>query len=120
MRQQYHPYGQGRIIPPADGWEPHTWYLVDVEVFEGNPRHRALFFSGFTEGPGAHAGSGQPGNYNGIQALNYAGGEDAIPIQRVKYLRVVRRLFSVKEMEAKEPIILDKELRAAMARVGIL
>ena len=98
MRQQYHD-GPQNIIPPKGGWEAHTWYIVDVEVFEGNPRHRALFFSGFVgEGPGGEP-DGAPGNYNGVQSLNFAGSEDAIPIQRVKYLRVVKRLISQREAE---------------------
>jgi hypothetical protein len=93
MEQQYHDARtRPNIIPPEGGWEAHTWYVVDVEVFATNPRHRALFFSGFLQG-------GQPGSYNGVQALNFAGGEDAIPLHRVKYLRVVRRLISEQEAQ---------------------
>lgn len=103
MKQQYHD-GTPQVIKPLGGWEPHTWYLVDVEVFDGNPRHRSLFFSGFTKGPGGN-GDGTPGNYNGVQSINSAGMEDSIPIKRVKYLRVVRRLFSQAECEAKEPVV---------------
>lgn len=108
MRQIYHDDRKTqRVIGPQGGWEDETWYLVDLEVNEYNPRHRSLFYSGFVTGPGGR-GDGTPGNYNAVTPIN-GNGEDHIPIERVKYLRVVRRLFSTKELKVKEPVAFPNE-----------
>lgn len=79
-----------KIVPPAAGWQKHTWYLVDLACFDTNPVHRALFYSGFLN-------KGRPGRINdGLVPLN---GPDFERCEKVRYLRVVRRLFS--EDEAK-------------------
>ena len=118
MRQSYHDnVHTQRVIPPVGGWEAHTWYLVDVEVFQGNPRHRSLFHVGFLC---RDAGNGVdlPASYSGLQSLNDAGMEDYIRLERVKYLRVVKRLFSEKEMEAKEPVLLESDIRTTLKKLG--
>jgi len=37
------------IIPPAEGWQPFSIYLVEVSWSEGNPIHEAILHTGFLE-----------------------------------------------------------------------
>lgn len=58
--------GKAQIIPPSDGWEPQTYYVVDVSFNSANPVHRSIFFSGFLDF-GEQAGYAQVfnGSYEG-------------------------------------------------------
>lgn len=71
---------------PDGGWEPQTWYLVEVAFSNNNPIHRQLFFSGFIS-------NGEPCGYN-MFAIT---GDELIEYSDAVYLRVVERLFSNKE-----------------------
>lgn len=74
-----------QIIPPEGGWEPNTYYAVDVAFRSSNPVHRAIFYSGFL-----NDGKGGPGGYNGVFSHSYE--EQQYPIHRTYYLKVIRKL----------------------------
>jgi hypothetical protein len=80
-----------KVIAPLRGWEEHTWYIVDVAYFKGNPIHRALFFTGSLE-------DGEPSGYNRVVSLQTPGG-DYERITSIFYLKAVRRLISAKQAE---------------------
>jgi len=88
------------IIPPKEGWQEHTWYLVEVAYNRHNPVHLSLFFSGFLNERGR-----TPGGYNGLQPLNYAGSSDgeATQITGVFYLKVLKKVISQEEAESEFP-----------------
>ena len=46
-----------KIVPPVQGWEESTVYIVNAAFSSTNPVHRYLFYSGFLH-------EGEPGNYN--------------------------------------------------------
>ena len=106
-----------QLIKPRGGWKERTWYLVDVEYFKGNPRHRSLFFSGFLNGEGK-----TPGGYSGLVGTGGYVDDHSGPgaWRDVRYLRFVRRLFSEEELNGKEPVILEKDTRKALMEVAHL
>jgi hypothetical protein len=87
------------IIPPEQGWEERTWYLVEVSYTCVNPVHRSLFYSGFLNGNYPEKGKPFPGGYNCLVPLNGGGNND--PIQRIYYLKVLKKLFTNKEIESE-------------------
>lgn len=54
------------IIPPPNGWKPRTYYTVEVAWTEHNVIHKAVFYTGFLNGP-----NGEPGGYNQIWNPTY-------------------------------------------------
>lgn len=48
------------IIPPEKGWEPSTYYVIDVAFNSINPIHRGIFYSGFLNE------NGTPQGYNSV------------------------------------------------------
>ncbi len=68
------------IIPPADGWAPQTYYIVEAAFSISNPIHDYIFFSGFLNGKD-HG----PGGYNHFTS---AGMEDYLEIHNAHYLKV--------------------------------
>lgn len=103
-----------QFAPPREGWEEQTWYLVDVEYFSTNPRHRSLFFSGFLNGE-----DNGPGGYSGLVGTDGYSEDYNSPNawRSTYYFRVVRRLFSEKELKSKEPVILEKDIRIGLSRM---
>jgi len=76
------------IHPPEDGWEPHTWYLVEVSYKYTNPVHMSLFHSGFL------SEEGKPAGYNClIPLIGVASGDHVCGIREARYLKVVRVLY---------------------------
>lgn len=84
---------RGTVVPPSDGWEAHSWYLVEVAFTAGNPIHRSLFFTGFLNGKYK-----TPGGYNQLVPLNTPGGENS-EIHHTFYIKAIRKLFSSEELE---------------------
>lgn len=81
------------IKPPPNGWLPRTWYLVDVSFSPQNPKHRALFYTGFLQE------NGTPGGYNTIIAGN--GGYDRpYGIHDIYTLSVVREIVNEEDAHA--------------------
>ncbi len=80
------------IVPPKNGWKQNTWYLVEVAFHQFNPIFGALFFSGFLN-------NGIPSGYNEIAGL-----EDKNDINDVVYMRAIKELISVKEMNESDNI----------------
>jgi len=72
------------IIPPDIGWQPNTYYLVDVSYNSGNPVHQAIFFTGFLNG-----NDGDPGGYNRLFSGNY---DEDTTISDVYYMRAIEVL----------------------------
>ena len=93
MKKSYK--GNQTIIPPQDGWQERTLYLVDVSYNEGNPIHRALFYSGFLD-------RGWPNGYNGVSQVlpNTSDADFDYDIHEVYYLKVVSVLAGPKELHA--------------------
>lgn len=83
-------YQEPLIIPPADGWEQNTWYIVEVAFHSCNPIFGAVFYSGFLNGE-----NNSPGNYNEIVGL-----EDKETISKVRFMRVLRKLTNSKELQS--------------------
>jgi len=52
----------GEHVPPKNGWEQRTYYIVDVAFSSNNIIHRTVFYSGFLF-------NGIPCGYN--KFLNY-------------------------------------------------
>jgi hypothetical protein len=75
------------IIAPAEGWKESTAYLVDVSFSERNPIHRALFFTGFLNGPDCG-----PGAYNKLFHTSDSNGH--YELKDVRFLRVIRQVAS--------------------------
>lgn len=69
-------------IPPADGWEPQTYYLVEVAFSSGNPIKRYFFYSGFIN-------DGKPSGYNCLLSPT---GDDKPPISRIYYLKALTKI----------------------------
>ena len=81
------------IIEPQGGWEPSTWYVVDVSYREGNPIHKSLFFTGFLN-------KGRPHGYNQLIPMSGPDFNDGpADIDSVKYMKGLRRLISESEAE---------------------
>ena len=75
-----------QIIPPVEGWEEHTLYLVEVAFNDQNPVHLAFLEIGFLNGP-----DGGPGGYCEIWCNNYG---SAGSLADAHFLRVVKKLHS--------------------------
>ena len=71
------------IIPPAEGWQEHTLYLVDVAYRPTNLTHKAFFHVGFLS-------NGQPAAYSEIWCNTY---DHAYKFRDAWYLRAVRVLY---------------------------
>lgn len=81
------------IIPPINGWEAHTWYLVEVAFHKNNPIHKSLFYTGFLNGKG-----GQPGGYSGFVPLNGPDGDEPTDqLHRAYFCRALRVILSSEE-----------------------
>jgi len=77
------------IIPPENGWEASTYYVVEIAMRMNNPIFCDIFYSGFLQ-------SGKPGSYNELlQTRN--------EIKDVKYLKVIRKINS--EIENKNKMV---------------
>lgn len=82
------------LVPPADGWEPETYYKVRVAFNPNNPIHESIFYSGFLQDDEPRAGLTArelpvPGAYNQIWNPTY---DQTFPIHEVFYLEVVGKL----------------------------
>lgn len=69
------------IIPPAEGWKPHTFYKVEASFNPANPIHGYLFYSGFLNGPNE-----TPGSYNEFCGLK------GTTISWAYYMRVLEKV----------------------------
>lgn len=67
--------------PPVSGWEDSTWYLLEVKMFNNNPPHKHLYFTGF----------GNRG-YSGGFPTNYAPDERCSSLSTYYYYRVLGKL----------------------------
>jgi hypothetical protein len=79
------------IIPPKNGWEASTYYVVEVAMRVNNPIFKEIFYSGFLS-------SGKPNGYNKILGINKE-------ISEVKYLKVIRKINS--EIENQHKMVKD-------------
>jgi hypothetical protein len=89
VKQIEMPPKEKNIIAPAGGWEPSTFYVVDVAFNSTNVVHRSIFYSGFCH-------HGIPAGYNQIFNPSY---EENIPFNKVHYMKAVKRLFDRDELE---------------------
>jgi hypothetical protein len=78
------------IIPPPDGWKERTYYVVDVAFGQHNPVHRAIFYTGFLNGP-----NGMPGGYESIWNPTYEG--ESMSWRRAYYLKAVSEIPDMDE-----------------------
>lgn len=76
------------IHPPKDGWEKQTYYIAEVSWSDQNPIYRAIFRCGFL------TKDGEPSGYSGIMGLDM---EDAGDYADLRYLKIIKRLFSAEE-----------------------
>ena len=76
------------IIAPEGGWEPRTYYVVEVASRPTNPIHRAIFYSGFLN-------KGEPAGYNAIWNATYEVG-DQYPISKCHYLKVIAQIEGIR------------------------
>lgn len=75
------PPNERTIVPPVDGWEDKTYYVVAVSMSRTNLVHKSIFYSGFL------SDKNNPANYNAVW-----GDESNIPINKVHYLKVIRKI----------------------------
>lgn len=59
------------VVPPSDGWKEHTVYLVEVQHFKNNPKHKALLHVGFLNGEKTSDGKKTPGAYSEVWSHSY-------------------------------------------------
>lgn len=85
------PPGKQTIIAPKNGWEPKTYYIVEVAFNKANPIHRAIFYSGFLNAPVKN-----PDGYNQIWNPSYEPGETK-QITDAHYLKVIRKIKGVEK-----------------------
>lgn len=79
------------LILPKDGLKPHTWYIVNVSFSAGNPKHKALFYTGFLNGK-----NNMPGGYSGFQALNSAHDEDRYTLGNARFVNFLDEIANEK------------------------
>lgn len=69
------------IIPPKNGWEEWTYYIVEASFAINNPIFQYIYCSGFLNGHG-----GTPGGYNEFYGL-----EDPKSISDAHYMKVLQK-----------------------------
>lgn len=74
------------IIPPENGWEERTWYLVDVSYKSGNPVHKSLLYTGFLN-------DGNPSGYNCLVPINGTADHAHTEIHQVRYIKAIKVLY---------------------------
>jgi len=85
MPQYDMPPKERTIIPPADGWKPQTYYIVEASFSTTNPMHDYVFFSGFLNGK-----EETPGGYNHFDIT-----EDYMEIHKAHYLKAKEVIATV-------------------------
>lgn len=73
---------RGTVIPPKEGWNPRTYYIVEVAFSSSNVIHKTLFYSGFLT-------DSKPCGYNTLFSPNY---EENYSIKDVYYLKAIETL----------------------------
>ena len=68
------------IIPPEDGWEAQSYYVVEVAMRMNNPIFCEIFYTGFLSGS-------KPGGYNKLLSTQNE-------LKDVRYLKVIRKINS--------------------------
>ena len=69
------------IMPPLDGWEAQTYYVVAVAFNSNNIIHKAIFYTGFLH-------EGNPAGYNNFGVFNRD--DSLFDISDAYYLRAIR------------------------------
>jgi len=64
-------------------FEEKTYYVVEVAMRDSNPLHRAIFYSGYLNGP-----SGKPGGY----AVIWEGSYEETHTGKVHYMDVISKI----------------------------
>jgi len=70
------------IIPPENGWEEQTYYIVDVAFSKMNPIHNKIFYVGFLN-------NGFPAGYNQLFTNSDTGYKT---IKDVYYLKALKKI----------------------------
>lgn len=70
------------VIPPPGGWNPNTYYIVDVAFNSSNPIHRAIFYTGFL------SKGGHPQGYNSFVTSDNAEISDAYYVKALAELNI--------------------------------
>jgi hypothetical protein len=77
------------IIPPVEGWRPHTSYVCDVAIRKNNPIHRAIVCSGFGEK-----------SIKGLLGYGYVLSnsieDGAIPVSRYHYVKAICEIVEMR------------------------
>jgi hypothetical protein len=76
------------IYKPKNGWKARTWYLGETSCRHGNPVWKCLIYSGFL------SKNGEPAGYSGLISASYIPSERAISISSVRYLKVIKELYT--------------------------
>lgn len=87
------------LITPPEGWEPESWYQVEVSFNRNNPVHRALLFTGFLH-------DGHPGNYH---YLTSSGWEEISKLDELHYLSPLKHLGRLTKADYEEDGALQAE-----------
>lgn len=72
------------VIPPRNGWQRHTHYIVDVSMNEWNPIHKRILYVGFLNGSNP-----LNGNYTG---LLLAPGDDFVDMKDIHFIQAIRKI----------------------------
>lgn len=80
------------ITPPENGWEPQTYYHVEVSFSKCNPIFGCIFFTGFLDE------KMYPCGYNKL-FLNNDETEDFYEIFDVFYMRAIKKIISHGEID---------------------
>ncbi len=85
-----------KILPEGLMLEERCWYLIKVQLYQGNVLHHALLYSGFLE-------NGIPGGYAKITCGTY---EQPFRLAEIHHLEVVRKLTE----KSEDGFCLEQEL----------
>ena len=90
------------VIAPQEGWQPNTYYLVNVKLDPRNVLHRAVFYSGFLND------QEEPEEYNTLWAARY-NQTRRYSLDDVWHMSVVKVLGTRQDFEAPEELKDDPE-----------
>jgi hypothetical protein len=85
------------IFPPKGGFEPQTYYVVEIAMNMNNPIFQDIFYTGFLNGR-----RGIPGGYNKLFTSEAT-------YDNVKYMKVIRKIDN--SVENKDKMIRDVLMR---------
>lgn len=77
-------------IPPEGGWEPQSYYVVEVSTSPNNPIFEAILYTGFLNAIFLDNTKSYPREYSGI--FNPSIKPEFMPMKNFQYIKVIRKI----------------------------